>query len=112
MTNMKKKPYDFLDQRKTEFELDFDEFKRMVAELHQNIQMFMDQKFEKIVSTTRALVLLQRFEKLNLPGLGIYDKYQRILSTTERTLRMCPNCTRKTRMTHRWPEICLLLLGR
>lgn len=31
---MKKKPYDFLDQRKTEFELDFDEFKRMVAELH------------------------------------------------------------------------------
>ncbi|XP_052714224.1 dynein axonemal heavy chain 5-like isoform X2 [Crassostrea angulata] len=80
VTNMKKKPYDFLDQRKTEFELDFDEFKRMVAELHQNIQMFMDQKFEKIVSTTRALVLLQRFEKLNLPGLGIYDKYQRILS--------------------------------
>lgn len=42
--------------------------------------MFMDQKFEKIVSTTRALVLLQRFEKLNLPGRGIYDKYQRILS--------------------------------
>lgn len=34
VTNMKKKPYDFLDQRKTEFELDFDEFKRMVAELH------------------------------------------------------------------------------
>ena len=31
---MKKKPYDFLDQRKTEFEVDFDEFKRMVAELH------------------------------------------------------------------------------
>ncbi|XP_056016925.1 dynein axonemal heavy chain 5-like isoform X3 [Ostrea edulis] len=80
VTNMKKKPYDFLDQRKTEFEVDFDEFKRMVAELHQNIQLFMDQKFERIVSTTRALVLLQRFEKLNLPGLGIYDKYQRILS--------------------------------
>lgn len=34
VTNMKKKPYDFLDQRKTEFEVDFDEFKRMVAELH------------------------------------------------------------------------------
>lgn len=42
--------------------------------------MFMDQKFEKIVSIIRVLVLFQRFEKLNLLGLGIYDKYQRIFS--------------------------------
>lgn len=33
-TAMKKKTYDFLDQRKQEFDTDFDEFKRMVAELH------------------------------------------------------------------------------
>lgn len=32
--NMKKKLYDFLDQRKIEFELDFDEFKRMVVEFY------------------------------------------------------------------------------
>lgn len=31
---MKKKPYDFLDQRKAEFDEDFDEFKRSVGELH------------------------------------------------------------------------------
>ena len=34
ITGMKKKTYDFLDQRKQEFDADFDEFKRMVAELH------------------------------------------------------------------------------
>jgi dynein heavy chain len=41
---------------------------------------FMDQRFERITSTQRALWLLRKFESLNLPNLGIQDKYQRILS--------------------------------
>ena len=34
VTSMKKKPYDYLDQRKMEFDQDFDEFKRQIGELH------------------------------------------------------------------------------
>lgn len=34
VTSMKKKPYDYLDQRKMDFDSDFDEFKRAIQELH------------------------------------------------------------------------------
>lgn len=34
VTQMKKKPYDYLDQRKTEFDADFEDFKRQIGELH------------------------------------------------------------------------------
>ena len=42
------------------------------------IVAFMDQKFERITSTQKALKLLQKFESLNLPNLGIEDKYRRV----------------------------------
>lgn len=31
---LKKKNYDFLDQRKTDFDTDYDEFKKSIQELH------------------------------------------------------------------------------
>lgn len=34
VTAMRKKPYDYLDQRKMDFDSDFDEFKRSIQELH------------------------------------------------------------------------------
>lgn len=34
VTTMKKKPYDFLDQRKAEFDQDFEDFKRQISDLH------------------------------------------------------------------------------
>lgn len=34
VTSMRKKPYDYLDQRKMDFDSDFDEFKRAIQELH------------------------------------------------------------------------------
>ncbi len=33
VAGMKKKPYDLLDQRKTEFDTDFEEFKRMTLDI-------------------------------------------------------------------------------
>lgn len=33
-TAMKKKSYDFLDQRKADFDVDYDDFKLQIAELH------------------------------------------------------------------------------
>ncbi|XP_052062310.1 dynein axonemal heavy chain 5-like isoform X2 [Mytilus californianus] len=97
ITAMKKKLYDFLDQRKQEFDTDFDEFKRMVAELHANLQTFMDNKFEKISSTTRAIVLLRKFEKLDLPNLGINEKFHRILSHYGRDIEMVSKIYQKNK---------------
>lgn len=34
LLNMKKKHYSFLDQRKTDFEVDYEEFRKSTAELH------------------------------------------------------------------------------
>ena len=34
VTQMKKKPYDYLDQRKMEFDADFEDFKRQINDLH------------------------------------------------------------------------------
>ena len=34
VTQMKKKPYDYLDQRKMEFDSDFEDFKRQINDLH------------------------------------------------------------------------------
>ena len=57
----------------------------------------MDGKFEKIVSTYRAVVLLRRFEKLNLPGLNIQEKYHRILVHYGRDIEMVSKLYQKNK---------------
>ncbi|XP_052229952.1 dynein axonemal heavy chain 5-like isoform X5 [Dreissena polymorpha] len=96
-TQIRKKPYDFLDQRKQEFAQDFDDFQRSVKELHKQICEFMDKKFEKITSTQRAISLLMKFEKLNLPGLPITEKYARILAHYGRDIEMVSKIYQKNK---------------
>ncbi|XP_006736116.1 LOW QUALITY PROTEIN: dynein heavy chain 5, axonemal-like [Leptonychotes weddellii] len=43
------------------------------------LQKFMDVTFEKIQNTNQALSMLKKFERLNIPNLGIDDKYRRVL---------------------------------
>lgn len=38
-TQIKKKPYDFLDQRKQEFLQDYEDFQRQIKELHVSFQI-------------------------------------------------------------------------
>ena len=40
-TQIKKKPYDFLDQRKQEFTQDFEDFQRQIKELNVSISVFI-----------------------------------------------------------------------
>lgn len=42
--------------------------------------LFIDNQFDRIQNTQRAIQTLKRFERLDLPNLGIQDKYARILS--------------------------------
>ncbi|EDL82632.1 dynein, axonemal, heavy chain 5 [Rattus norvegicus] len=76
VAGIKKKEYNFLDQRKMDFDQDYDEFCKQTNELHSELQRFMDTTFEKIQSTRQALSTLKKFERLNIPNLGIEAKYQ------------------------------------
>uniref|UniRef100_A0A8C6MZK3 Dynein, axonemal, heavy chain 5 n=1 Tax=Mus spicilegus TaxID=10103 RepID=A0A8C6MZK3_MUSSI len=73
---IKKKEYNFLDQREMDFDQDYEEFCKRINELHNDLQRFMDITFEKIPSTRQALSTLKKFERLNIPNLGIEEKYQ------------------------------------
>uniref|UniRef100_A0A3Q1JPI4 AAA+ ATPase domain-containing protein n=1 Tax=Anabas testudineus TaxID=64144 RepID=A0A3Q1JPI4_ANATE len=86
--NMKKKHYSFLDQRRMDFDVDYEEFCKSTAELHNQLKSFMDSTFEKIENTERALNVLKKFERLGIPDLGIDEKYQRILQNYGRDIEM------------------------
>ncbi|XP_040900387.1 dynein heavy chain 5, axonemal isoform X1 [Toxotes jaculatrix] len=86
--NMKKKHYSFLDQRRTDFDVDYEEFCKSTSELHNQLKTFMDSTFEKIQNTERALNVLKKFERLGIPDLGIDEKYQRILQNYGRDIEM------------------------
>ena len=79
VTSMKKKDYDFLDQRKQDVDTDLDEFRRSIADLHNSINDFLDKSFNAVRNTERALNTLKRFENLQLPNIGLNDKYAKIL---------------------------------
>ncbi|KAK1345311.1 hypothetical protein QTO34_014022 [Cnephaeus nilssonii] len=79
VATIKKKEYNFLDQRKMDFDQDYEEFCKQTDDLHKQLQNFMDVTFEKIQNTNQALSMLKKFERLNIPNLGIDDKYRCIL---------------------------------
>ena len=58
---MEKKTYDVLDQRKTEFDGDYEEFKDQIANLEGAIQSYMDGWFSRSLTTQYLLVLLEKF---------------------------------------------------
>ncbi|XP_053100655.1 dynein axonemal heavy chain 5-like isoform X3 [Hemicordylus capensis] len=88
VVTMKKKQYNFLDQRKTDFDQDYEEFCKQTNDLHQQLLSFMDITFEKITNTERALDMLKKFERLGIPNLGIADKYQIILQNYGHDIEM------------------------
>ncbi|XP_051576060.1 dynein axonemal heavy chain 5 [Myxocyprinus asiaticus] len=85
---MKKKQYSFLDQRRTDFDQDYDAFCKQTSELHNQLKTFMDNTFDKIQNTQRALNVLKQFERLGIPDLGISEKYQKILQNYGKDIEM------------------------
>jgi dynein heavy chain len=79
VTTLKKKPYSVLDQRKTDFDMDFEDFKRQVKDITDQLQAMMDERFAAISSVKLSLELLLRFERLKLPGLDIPGRFQMVL---------------------------------
>ncbi|XP_034144998.1 dynein heavy chain 5, axonemal isoform X2 [Esox lucius] len=95
---MKKKHYSFLDQRRTDFDQDYDEFCKNTTDLHNQLKTFMDNTFDKIKNTERALNVINKFERLGIPDLGIDEKYQRILQNYGKDLEMVSRIYTKQKM--------------
>ncbi|KAL7871391.1 hypothetical protein SRHO_G00063740 [Serrasalmus rhombeus] len=57
---MKKKQYDILAHRNADFEVDFAEFMSQISNLENQLQIFMNSRFSKILSSQHAFVQLQR----------------------------------------------------
>uniref|UniRef100_A0A3P9NGZ4 Dynein axonemal heavy chain 8 n=1 Tax=Poecilia reticulata TaxID=8081 RepID=A0A3P9NGZ4_POERE len=70
-TNLKRKQYDILSPKMTEFDGDFVKFMNEISLIENKIQVFMSSCFSKIYSSQQALTLLQRFQKLRLSCLEI-----------------------------------------
>ncbi|XP_035999780.1 dynein heavy chain 8, axonemal [Fundulus heteroclitus] len=68
--NLKRKHYDLLDPKMTEFDADFVKFMAEISLIETKLQQLMNSCFSKIYSSQRALALLQRFQNLKLPCLG------------------------------------------
>ena len=64
VANVEKKTYDMLDQRKTEFEGDYEEFKGQVSNLEAALQSYMDGWFSKSLTTEYLLILLGKFSTI------------------------------------------------
>ncbi|XP_041836758.1 dynein heavy chain 8, axonemal-like [Melanotaenia boesemani] len=65
--DLKRKEYNILAPRSTEFETNFMKFMDQISHIENQLQIFMSSCFSNIISSQQALCLLQRFQKLNLP---------------------------------------------
>lgn len=83
---LKKKEHDVLDQRKQDIENDFEDFHRSIDDLHRNLNEFFEKYFQTMKNTERALNTLKRFEKLQIPNLGLNEKYAQILQQYSKDL--------------------------
>ncbi|XP_066267666.1 dynein axonemal heavy chain 5-like [Branchiostoma lanceolatum] len=86
VTNTKKKQYDVLDHRKSEFDNDYMEFRGQIDGLQMSLQNFVDQWFERNLTTEKALELLEKFEMIRGAKLDLEEKYMRVLGWFGRDL--------------------------
>ncbi|XP_024917266.1 dynein heavy chain 5, axonemal [Cynoglossus semilaevis] len=81
--DMKNKHYSFLDQRRTDFDVDYDHFCKNTSEVHNQLKCFMDSTFESIQNTEKALKVLKTFERLGIPDLPTSGQHPGVLSTPD-----------------------------
>lgn len=58
---LKKKPYDLVDWRKQEFEADYKQFQKNIAQLEVQLIEFINQTFRSVNNTERSISLLRQF---------------------------------------------------
>ena len=101
VTQLRCKTYDFLDQRQTDFDADYDEFTRAVADLHAALHAFVDAQLERMQqqqSTERALTLSKRIDALAIPRLDTRAKYARVLQQYARDIDQVARIYQRSRL--------------
>ena len=79
VSTIQKKGYDFLDQRKTSFDEDFEYFTTQIGQLTNKIMEFAEATIIKRPTVTRCLEVMTRIEKLNIPEIKLEPHYALIL---------------------------------
>ncbi|KAM8728478.1 dynein axonemal heavy chain 8-like [Acanthopagrus schlegelii] len=67
--SLKRKQYDMLAPRTTEFQTDFVQFMCQISQIEKQLQAFMSSCFSKIFSSQQSLRLVRCFQRLNFPWL-------------------------------------------
>uniref|UniRef100_A0A672PDE8 Dynein axonemal heavy chain 5 n=1 Tax=Sinocyclocheilus grahami TaxID=75366 RepID=A0A672PDE8_SINGR len=80
---MKKKQYSFLDQRRTDFDQDYDEFSKQLFGIFKNYLFIY---FPHFAIHTSPVIFI--FTRLGISDLGISEKYQKILQNFGRDIEM------------------------
>ncbi|KAJ1525369.1 hypothetical protein ONE63_010185 [Megalurothrips usitatus] len=80
------KQYDYLDQRNSEFDDDFQHFLMKANDLKSNIASIIEQNFSSVWETPQGIRFLVRFEKVStrIPLARMDEKYARVLQYCEK----------------------------
>ncbi|GLD50869.1 dynein heavy chain 8, axonemal [Lates japonicus] len=66
---LKRKQYDMLAPRTTEFQTDFTKFMAQISHIENQLRAFISSCLSNIISSQQALCVVQRFQRLNIPCL-------------------------------------------
>ena len=64
VASVKQNSYNLLDHRKSEFDVDYEDFKQTIESIKGHLQSFLDSWFEKPLTTVQALELLKKFSRI------------------------------------------------
>ncbi|CAH8436226.1 unnamed protein product [Dicrocoelium dendriticum] len=70
------KQYDYLDQRNQQFEVDYEDFKNRIADLHANLLTIIAAYFRKPSGLLSKIKLQERLETLKIPELNHKERYE------------------------------------
>ncbi|KZC10625.1 Dynein heavy chain 5, axonemal [Dufourea novaeangliae] len=82
------RPYDYLDARNTEFDIDYDDFMAKTDDLKQNIGNIIEKNYADVWETPQGIRFLTRFEKVNekIPLTKLDEKYNIVVKYCDREI--------------------------
>ncbi|XP_063992717.1 dynein axonemal heavy chain 8 [Diachasmimorpha longicaudata] len=75
--------YDYLNHRKLDFNIDYEEFKKSISEAQEDLRIFTSKILSLAPNIDDALVIVLRFQKLNLDCLWIDSQYLKLVPMYE-----------------------------
>ncbi|CAH8650294.1 unnamed protein product [Heterobilharzia americana] len=86
VSKLRNNDYDFLDQRKTEVDDCLMEFKGKMNDIRLGLRSLLESEMDKYHDLRRRFHIIEQFEKLQLPDLGIDEAYSKSLHHFDRLI--------------------------